>query len=136
MEHENRSVTLNLLTTPSLKAILKDKAKGKGTSLNNLINAVLEEYLGFEDEKEQAVDQRIKELEQKKKTAPASKTIKELRPDLTLYSLKEVAELLGITSRTVWTYIRKGKLDAVKVGNQWKVTEDGIKAFFKQSSHK
>ncbi len=43
------------------------------------------------------------------------------------YDTKEVAEILSVTKRTVWCYIRKNKLPAVKVGGRtWVAGKDLI----------
>ena len=52
-----------------------------------------------------------------------------LQGDLKLYSVKEIAEICGVSSRTVWNYIKAGKLEAFKVGRQWRVSEAQLKAF-------
>ena len=40
--------------------------------------------------------------------------------DITLYTLTEVAEILRVTRRTLYTYIKEGKLKAVKIGKYWR----------------
>ena len=37
------------------------------------------------------------------------------------YSLKEVAELMKVSERTLHNYIKSGRLKAVKFGGRWKV---------------
>lgn len=49
--------------------------------------------------------------------------------DIKLYTLEEVMELLHTTRRTLYRYIKDGKLKAVKVGGRWKVTEDALRDF-------
>ena len=41
-------------------------------------------------------------------------------------SSAEVAERFGITSRTVQRLAEKGKLDAVKIGGQWRFNADAL----------
>lgn len=48
---------------------------------------------------------------------------------MTIYTLDELAELLKVTKRTLYNYVRSGKLEAVKVGREWRVTEDQLKDF-------
>lgn len=43
-----------------------------------------------------------------------------------LYSTEEVAELLGLQVRTVRTYVREGKLRAVRIGKQYRIAHDDI----------
>lgn len=49
--------------------------------------------------------------------------------DIVLYTLEEVAEILKLTRRTLYTYIKEGKLQAVKIGKYWRVSEAGLKEF-------
>ena len=49
--------------------------------------------------------------------------------ELKVYTLEEVCEILSITKRTVYNYIKAGKLPAVKMGKYWRVSEENLKAF-------
>lgn len=49
--------------------------------------------------------------------------------DLTLYTLAEVAEILKVTRRTLYTYVKEGKLKAVKIGKYWRVPEETLQQF-------
>ena len=51
------------------------------------------------------------------------------RPDLKLYSLEEVAKILGVTHRTAWNYVKADKIKANKIGGAWKITEENLKKF-------
>lgn len=46
--------------------------------------------------------------------------------ELKTYTLTEVADILHITTRTLYSYIKAGKLKAVKVGRSWRVTEEAL----------
>lgn len=46
-----------------------------------------------------------------------------------LFTLTELEEVLGVTHRTLLTYVKEGRLKAVKVGGKWKVSEANLKAF-------
>lgn len=46
-----------------------------------------------------------------------------------VYTLDEVAQVLQITRRTLYTYVKQGKLKAVKIGREWRVSEDSLKDF-------
>jgi excisionase family DNA binding protein len=48
---------------------------------------------------------------------------------LQLYTLEEVAALLEVTTRTLYTYIKDGKLKAQKIGGRWKISEENLKKF-------
>ena len=53
--------------------------------------------------------------------------------DIKLYTLDEVMEFLPTTRRTLYRYIKDGKLKAVKVGGRWKVTDEALKDFLQMS---
>lgn len=46
--------------------------------------------------------------------------------ELKVYTLEEIAELLHITRRTLYSYVKEGKLKGVKVGKYWRVTEKNL----------
>jgi excisionase family DNA binding protein len=45
-----------------------------------------------------------------------------------LYSLEDVASRLGLNVRTVRGYVRSGRLKAVKIGKQYRVTRESLEA--------
>ena len=49
--------------------------------------------------------------------------------DIKVYSISEVALLLKVNRRTVWNYVKEGKLKAKKVGGKWLITEANLKEF-------
>lgn len=48
-----------------------------------------------------------------------------------LYDIKQVAEYLQVSTRTINTYIKTGKLKAKKIGKKWIITEDTLREFIK-----
>ena len=50
--------------------------------------------------------------------------------DLTLYSVDDLHELLGLSKMTLRAYLRDGKLKGRKLGVQWFVTEEAVRAYF------
>lgn len=49
--------------------------------------------------------------------------------DKKVYTLDEVAEMLKITKRTLYNYVKTGELKAVKIGKYWRVTRENIDNF-------
>ena len=47
--------------------------------------------------------------------------VKELE-ELKVYTLTEIEPILGVTHRTLLTYIKDGRLKGVKIGGKWKVS--------------
>jgi excisionase family DNA binding protein len=52
---------------------------------------------------------------------------------LELYTRKEVAEHLKVSTKTVWRLTHEGKLEAVKVGSSVRYTEQAIEKLVEQS---
>ena len=50
-------------------------------------------------------------------------------PDIKVYTLDEVADILKVTRRTLYTWISAGKLKAVKIGKYWRVSEQALREF-------
>lgn len=51
------------------------------------------------------------------------------REELKVYSLTEIEPILGVTHRTLLTYIKDGRLKGVKIGGKWKVSGENLKKF-------
>ncbi|WP_328794110.1 helix-turn-helix domain-containing protein [Herbidospora solisilvae] len=45
------------------------------------------------------------------------------------YSVEQVANLLGLHVKTVRNYVRDGKLKAVRIGKQYRITREDLEAF-------
>lgn len=45
------------------------------------------------------------------------------------YTTEEVAERYGVKRLTVWGWIRKGKLTAMRTGKEYRMTEDDLIRF-------
>ena len=50
----------------------------------------------------------------------------DLQP-LKLYTLTEIEPIIGVSHRTLLTYVKEGRLKASKVGGKWRVTQGAIK---------
>ncbi|MBO0677673.1 helix-turn-helix domain-containing protein [Mycolicibacterium sp. S2-37] len=48
---------------------------------------------------------------------------------IAVYSPEQVADILGLHVRTVRGYVRDGRLPAVRVGKQYRITERDLRAF-------
>ena len=49
--------------------------------------------------------------------------------DIEVYTLEELAEILQVTRRTIYNWIKGGKLKAFKVGKSWRVTREALNEF-------
>jgi excisionase family DNA binding protein len=46
-----------------------------------------------------------------------------------LYSVEQVADLLGLHVKTVRGYVRDGRLNAIRVGKRYRITREDLEAF-------
>lgn len=46
-----------------------------------------------------------------------------------MYTCEEVAKRYGVQIITIWDWIRKKKLPAIKIGKEYRISEDDIKTF-------
>ena len=46
-----------------------------------------------------------------------------------LFSINDIQEALGIGRNKVYALLQSGEIPAFKIGREWKVTEDAIKAY-------
>lgn len=54
--------------------------------------------------------------------------------ELKVYSLTEIEPILGVTHRTLLTYIKDGRLKGVKIGGKWKVSGENLRKFINGGS--
>ena len=47
----------------------------------------------------------------------------------TIYTLREVEEIMGVSQRTLYRWIETGKLKAFKAGGTWRVSEEALQEF-------
>lgn len=52
--------------------------------------------------------------------------------ELTLYSVDDLHEMLGISKMTIRAYLREGRLKGRKLGVSWFVTESAIRDYFEE----
>ncbi len=53
-----------------------------------------------------------------------------------LLTIEDVAEMLKVSKRTVYEWIRAGKLEAVKAGSLWRISEEALQDFLVKGSRK
>lgn len=46
-----------------------------------------------------------------------------------MYSCEEISERYNVKLITVWDWIRKKKLPAIKIGREYRIKEEDLKAF-------
>lgn len=51
------------------------------------------------------------------------------KKEINVYSLSEVIEILGVTRRTLYNWIKDGKIKAIKAGQQWRITQEALEEF-------
>lgn len=73
-------------------------------------------------------------LDTKERTAARSEENKQRLDSIRLYSLSELEPILGVTHRTLLTYIKLGRLKGAKIGGKWKVSGDNLQKFINGES--
>lgn len=48
-----------------------------------------------------------------------------------LYKIKEVADIVGVTPKTVYRWIESGNLPAIKIVGTWRITQTDLDIFLK-----
>ncbi|MBQ7102826.1 MAG: helix-turn-helix domain-containing protein [Anaerotignum sp.] len=46
-----------------------------------------------------------------------------------VYTLQEIEPILGVSYRTLLQYVNSGRLKGVKIGKNWKISEENLKKF-------
>ncbi|MCD7837669.1 MAG: helix-turn-helix domain-containing protein [Clostridiales bacterium] len=54
--------------------------------------------------------------------------------EMKVYNLTEIEPILGVTHRTLLTYIKDGRLKCVKIGGKWKVSGENLRKFINGES--
>ncbi len=54
--------------------------------------------------------------------------------ELKVYTIDEVVDLLHVTRRSIYSYIKEGKLKAVKIGKYWRVTQENLEEFLSRGT--
>lgn len=52
-----------------------------------------------------------------------------------VYTLEELVDILKVTRRTLYNYIKSGSLKAVKMGKYWRVTQKQLDAFLNDGTN-
>jgi len=70
-----------------------------------------------------------KRIDSKEKTETRKQENRDTLSAFKMYNLTELEPIIGVTHRTLLTYVKEGKLKAVKIGGKWKVSEANLKEF-------
>ena len=64
---------------------------------------------------------KITELEMKVSQLEAELKAMKIIPHKAYYSVKEYAELMSVTTQTVYNQLHSGSITAVKIGSEWRI---------------
>jgi len=59
-----------------------------------------------------------------------------MEPDFKLYTIEEITEILKVTQRTVYNYIKAGQLKAIKIGKYWRIKHTDLQVFLETGTNK
>lgn len=51
-----------------------------------------------------------------------------------VYTLDEIMDILKVTKRTLYNYIKANQIKAFKVGKEWRVTAEALKDFMEHGT--
>lgn len=68
-------------------------------------------------------------LDSRKRTEQRAESNAATVNTIRLYTLTELEPILGVTHRTLQSYIKDGRLKGVKIGGKWKVSEEVLRKF-------
>lgn len=68
-------------------------------------------------------------VDSRKRTAQRIENNAAKLADIQLYTLTELEPILGVTHRTLQNYIKDGRLNGVKIGGKWKVSDEVLRRF-------
>jgi len=54
--------------------------------------------------------------------------------DFKLYTVEEITNILKVTQRTLYNYIKSGALKAVKIGKYWRVKHTDLQDFLEKGT--
>lgn len=56
--------------------------------------------------------------------------------EIKVYTLEDLEEMFKVTRRSLYNYIKDGRLKANKVANKWIVTDEQLQEFIKGTNNK
>ena len=54
--------------------------------------------------------------------------------DIKAYTTDEALEVLKVTRRTLYRYIKAGQIKAIRMGREYRITEDALKDFLERGT--
>jgi len=57
-----------------------------------------------------------------------------MKEPMKVYTIEELVDVLHVTRRTIYNYLRSGSLKAAKMGKYWRVTEKQLEDFLQATN--
>jgi putative molybdopterin biosynthesis protein len=54
--------------------------------------------------------------------------------DIKVYTATEALDILKVTRRTLYRYIKAGQIKAIKLGREYRITEESLKEFLEHGT--
>lgn len=54
--------------------------------------------------------------------------------DIKVYTVEEALEILKVTRRTLYRYIKAGQIKAVRLGREYRITEEALRDFLEHGT--
>lgn len=53
-----------------------------------------------------------------------------------IYTTTELQEILQVKKRTLYNYIKANQIKAIKLGREWRITEEALQEFLEKGTEK
>lgn len=54
--------------------------------------------------------------------------------DIKVYTTEDALEILKVSQRTLYRYIKAGQIKAIKLGREYRITEEALREFLKRGT--
>lgn len=54
--------------------------------------------------------------------------------DIKVYTTEDALEILKVSQRTLYRYIKAGQIKAIKLGREYRITEEALKEFLERGT--
>lgn len=54
--------------------------------------------------------------------------------EIKVYTVEEATEILKVTRRTLYRYIKAGQIKSIKLGREYRITEEALKDFLNRGT--
>ena len=56
--------------------------------------------------------------------------------DIKVYTTEDALEILKVSQRTLYRYIKAGQIKAIKLGREYRITEEALREFLERGTYR